>query len=160
MRCRFASGRQEVFGWYRALTRIDLGACARSPRISTRVGHTIGPVSQPLAIRRSSALDGDGLHHLLLIAALHRHFLQLTASVFGDFARRGEQHALAVRTPAGDDVGRRMPGQPARLAAARRSDTLPKDGIPFRFVGVAGRPKAGSAFRRANGGYGKRNSAN
>jgi hypothetical protein len=53
----------------------------------------------------------------LLIAALERHFVELTRPAVGDLAVGYEQHALAVHAPPRHDVRCRVPGEPTRLTA-------------------------------------------
>ncbi len=94
-----------------------IAAAVLPPPARSGVCHDVRTIGQALAVGRPGALDRDRLHDLLLIAALERHFVELTRSAVGDLAVGHEQHALAVDAPPRHDVRRRMPGEPARLTA-------------------------------------------
>ena len=95
--------------------------CWRQPLVPT-YAMIVRPVGEALAVGGPAALDPDGLHDLALVPALEGDFVELAASAVGDLAIGYEKHALAVGAPPGHDVGRRMPGQSARLAALHRDD--------------------------------------
>ena len=121
-----------------------------TPAARAGVGHQIRSVGQAFPVRRPAAFHRYGFHELALVSALERHLVELTASAVGDLPIGEEQHALAVRTPSGHDVGSRVPCQAARLAACDRHDVYVDVVVVVRGEGdpVAVGRKVRRVFRR------------
>jgi hypothetical protein len=99
----------------------SIAAPMLAPTAAARVGHDVRTICQAFTVRRPGALDGDGLHHLLLIAAGKRYLVKLTTAAVCSLAGRHEQHPFAIGTPAGYQVRGRMPRKPPGLPTLGRN---------------------------------------